>query len=376
MSNDNQPSVTSATTFNEFLPAFFEIFAKRTFRSSDFLSYLNRSESQRSGDEASIVDTAIMSPLLKLLGFEPGEQVYNQQHLGDRPDFAPSDQVYGTCFIVEDKNTSLELTLDLRDPNSHLSQLRGYMRGVRLGWLTNGKQLSAWRFNNPDHPECLIELDIVTAIQQWNQGGVSTLSDQVRQSLHDLFDLFRKEAFTNLQRLEADLALDEEEWQQQALPLGNGRGNELVLVEALQSLVSELQRNARRLLSEHLTRYEEYQNQANRMTDDAEETATQELERLRERVLTNLNQIQSLVDLSAEDQEAITTILVQLERDPRAYINPKEVYSSILDILTKAFQRKHSNQTKPPKPPSTLETGYPQLNDVLKPYGQLPTINR
>lgn len=368
MSNDNQPSVTSATTFNEFLPAFFEIFAKRTFRNSDFLSYLNRSESQRSGDEASIVDTAIMSPLLKLLGFEPGEQVYNQQHLGDRPDFAPCDQVYGTCFIVEDKNTSLELTLDLRDPNSHLSQLRGYMRGVRLGWLTNGKQLSAWRFNNPDHPECLIELDIVTAIQQWNQGGVSTLSDQVRQSLHDLFDLFRKEAFTNLQRLEADLALDEQEWQQQALPLGNGRGNELVLVEALQSLVSELQRNARRLLSDHLTRYEEYQNQANRMTDDAEETATQELERLRERVLTNLNQIQSLVDLSAEDQEAVTKILVQLERDPRAYINPKEVYSSILDILTKAFQRKHSNQTKPPKPPSTLETGYPQLNDVLKPY--------
>ncbi len=355
-------------TFDEFLPGFFGIFTQRSFRGADFLSYLNRSDAQRSGDEASIVDTAIASPLLGLLGFEAGERVYNQQHLGDRPDFAPSDAVYGTCFIVEDKSTSLALTLDLTDPNSHLSQLRGYMRGVRMGWLTNGKQLTAWRFNDPEHPQCLIDLDIATALHEWNQGGASTLSGATEQALHDLFDLFCKNTFTSLQRLEADLALDEVEWQRQALPLGNGGGNEPILVVALQALVQELQRNARRLLADHLIRYTEYQDKANRITDDAVETATQEIQRLREQVLSSLSQIQVLVNLNEADQAAIESIFLHLEREARAYISPKELFAEILEILTQAFQRKHANLAKPPKSPSTLEGGYTPLNDVLKPY--------
>lgn len=366
----NQQSMSHPITFDEFLSAFFGIFTQRSFRGADFLSYLNRSDAQRSGDEASIVDTAIASPLLGLLGFEAGERVYNQQHLGDRPDFAPSDAIYGTCFIVEDKSTSLALTFDLSDPNSHLSQLRGYMRGVRLGWLTNGKQFTAWQFDQPDQPQRLIDLDIPTAIQEWNQGGESALSSQTNQALHDLFDLFRKEAFTSLQRLETDLALDEEEWLRQALPLGNGSDNEPILVEALQSLVLELQRNARRLLADHLMRYADYQRQASRITENAVETATQEIQRLRERVLTSLTQLQSLVGLSAEDQVAIETIFLRLEQDARAFISPKELFTEILEILTQAFQRKHANQPKPPKPPSTLEGGYTPLNDALKPYAE------
>lgn len=364
----NQHAMADPTTFNEFLSAFFGIFIQRSFRGADFLGYLNRSDAQRSGDEASIVDTAIASPVLGLLGFAAGERVYNQQHLGDRPDFAPSDAVYGTCFIVEDKSTSLSLTFDLSDPNSHLSQLRGYMRGVRLGWLTNGKQFTAWRFDDPDHPQRLIDLDIPTALEEWNQGGESTLSSSTKQALQDLFERFRKEAFTSLQRLEADLALDEEEWHRQALPLGNNSGNEPVLVEALQSLVLELQRNARRLLADHLLRYAAYQDQANRITDDAVETATQEIVRSRERVSTSLNLIQTLVGLGEGDRAAIETIFGRLEQDARAYISPKEVFAEILAILTQAFQRKHADDKKPPKPPSTLEGGYTPLNDALKPY--------
>lgn len=364
----NQQVMTHPMTFDEFLPAFFGIFTQRSFHGSDFLSYLNRSDAQRSGDEASIVDTAIASPLLGLLGFEAGERVYNQQHLGDRPDFAPSDPVYGTCFIVEDKSTSLSLNLDLSNPNSHLSQLRGYMRGVLLGWLMNGKQLTAWRFDDPDHPQRLIDLDISMAIQEWNRGGTSTLSDATNQALHDLFDLFRKEVFTSLERLEADLALDEEAWQRQALPLGNGSGNEPVLVEALQSLVLELQRNARRLLTNHLNHYAEYQDKANRISDDAVEMATQEIQQLQKRVLTSLNQVQTLVDLSTEDRAAIEAIFLRLEQNARAYISSKELFAEILSILTQAFQRKHANQPKPPKAPSTLEGGYTLLNDALKPY--------
>lgn len=98
--------MTQPTTLAQFLPAFFGIFTQRTFKGVDFLAYLNRSEKQRGGDEASIVDSAVVAPILELLGFVRGEQVYNQQRQSDRPDFAPSDAVYGTCFIVEDKSTS------------------------------------------------------------------------------------------------------------------------------------------------------------------------------------------------------------------------------------------------------------------------------
>ena len=76
-------------TFDDFRLAFFAIFTKRSFKGGDFLSYLDRPASQRGGDEASVVDTAIIGPLLGLLGFKPGERTYNEQHQADRPDFLP-----------------------------------------------------------------------------------------------------------------------------------------------------------------------------------------------------------------------------------------------------------------------------------------------
>ena len=54
--------------FEEFLEAFFAIFAQKTFRRVDYLTYLNQSEKQRSNDEAPIVDTAIVGPFARLVG--------------------------------------------------------------------------------------------------------------------------------------------------------------------------------------------------------------------------------------------------------------------------------------------------------------------
>lgn len=357
--------------FDDFLPAFFGIFQKSFKREADFLSYINRPDAQRRGDEASIVDNAIMSPLLELLGFAPGEQAYNQQKQSSRPDFAPSDPVYGTCFIVEDKSTSLTLTLDLNDPNSHLSQLRGYIRGLRFGWLTNGRQFMVWEFSNPNQPTCIVDLDIPTAIQEWNQGGAASLSDNTTRALRDVFDLFRKAAFTSLERLKDELALDLEEWQQRALPLGNGGGNEPILVESLQSLVEELKGDARRSLNHHLTLHDEYLNKANRLTDDAIESATQQIQQLRERVLSGLAGIQSLVGLSAEEQATIQEMLIRLEQDARAFISPKELFEWVLGVLNQAFQRKHADKAKPPKTPSSLQKDYPPLHDALVPYANM-----
>jgi hypothetical protein len=94
--------MSASTSFSDFLTDFFKLFTGKSFRGGDYLSYLNKSDGQRSGDEASIVDMAIVGPLLGLLGFEPAERVYNQQRQNGRPDFAPADPLYGTCFIVED----------------------------------------------------------------------------------------------------------------------------------------------------------------------------------------------------------------------------------------------------------------------------------
>lgn len=352
-------------SFDEFLPAFCNIFTQSSFPDGDFLAYLNRPDSQRSGDEASIVDTAIASPLLGLLGFEPGERVYNQQHLGERPDFAPKDPIYGTCFIVEDKSTSLSLTFDLSDPNSHLSQLRGYMKGVNLGLLLNGKQLTAWQFNHPNYPQRLIDLDIVAVIQEWNKG---ILSENNQKALEDLFSLFRKETFTDLHHLEKKLAVDEPEWQQKALLLGNGDSNEARLVKSLQDLVKKLQGNARRLLASHLTRFNEYQAKVRFITDNSQESANQEIQRLRERVLNSLSQIQTLISLQENEYSIILDIFSQLEQDARIYSSPKEVFKQILAILNGAFIRRHANPKKSPKPPTSLESGYENFSIELVPY--------
>lgn len=146
------------------------------------------------------------------------------------------------------------------------------MKGVHLGLLLNWKQLTVWQFNHPNYPQCLIDLDIVAVIQEWNKG---ILSENNQKSLEDLFSLFRKESFTGLHYLEKRIALDEIEWQEQASVLENGNGNEAILVESLQSLVKELEGNARRLLEGHLTRYDEYQHKIRVIQDDSTESAIQ-----------------------------------------------------------------------------------------------------
>src|SRR5713226_1488028 len=344
-------------TFDEFLIAFFDLFAQKTFRRTDYLTYLKQ---LHSGDEASVVDTAIVGPLLGLLGFEPAERVYNQQRQSERPDFAPTAPVYGTCFVVEDKSTSLSLTFDLADPDSHLSQLKGYVRStvLRFGWLTNGRQFTVWNFDNPDNPTCIIDLDIPIAILDWQNHNPPTFSTPLAKSFHDLFDLFRKESFTDPQRLEQEISVGFEEWHTQALPLGTGSGNESVLVETLQSVVMDLQRDARRTLDKHLVRYAEYNDKANRLADDALEPAAQQLRALREKVISILvsswSSYHKMWGLETEDIRTIETILIKLEQDARAFFSQKEVLAAILDVINAARRRKYAARPKSAHPMSDL----------------------
>jgi type I restriction enzyme M protein len=335
--------MSSVDSFATFLQGFFDIFAGKSFYGGDYLAYLQRSVDLRRGDEAATVDMAIVSPLLDLLGFEPAERVYNRQKSDGRPDFAPRDALHGTCFMVEDKSTSLALNFDLGNPQSHLSQLIGYMRSaaVHLGLLTNGIQLTAWRLEASGQPVQIIDLDLPGAIAEWRRSGSSLFPQKLERSLQDLFDLYRKESFTDPQRLEKEIAMDLDEWTIRALPLDTESIYQSALVDALQSLIKDLQMDARRMLQHHLERYVEYTEKASRFTDDDPEPATRQFKRLRDRLVSILNtSFQKVWNLQDEDILAIQEVLVNLEQDTRIFASPREILQKILAIINMARQRK------------------------------------
>lgn len=333
--------MSQTETADEFLRAFFALFTRRGFPGGGLTGYLQRPAASRNGDEAAVVDTAVVGPLLGLLGFEPGERVYNQQHQQDRPDFAPLDEIYGTCFLVEDKNTTLDLTLDAADPSSHLAQLARYVRArpVRRGLLTNGRTLTAWRFDGAD-PALLFTLDVAAALAGWDPGDPDALPQAARQAVADLSALFHRSAFTDPARLEREIAVSLEDWERQALPLGAGpekAAHERALVESLQGLVKELAADARRVLQGHLSRHAEYRARSERLEDDAPERAAALLEQARARVRLALeNGVRTVAGLASADIEAVAAMLGRLESDASAYESPQALLDDVLSVFNAA----------------------------------------
>lgn len=184
--------------FAEFLPAFFNLYEQNQFSGQTFLDYVAKHSSERSGDEASVVDNVLSGPLLTLLGFPSGEQVYNATKSdASRPDFAPRVATVGDCFVVEDKSTSLDLTLDLNNKDSHLSQLAKYVRGAgaKLGLLSNGRDLRVWEFSAKEARELFV-VDVVELLKL--RAAKKTPEEKQLRPLESLFDLLRREAFTSV----------------------------------------------------------------------------------------------------------------------------------------------------------------------------------
>ncbi len=358
--------------FGAFLVDFFALFTQRSFRGNDYLGYLDRPDARRSGDEASIVDTAVIGPLLGLLGFAPAERVYNQQREDSRPDFAPRDEGYGTCFIVEDKNTAHPLSFDHADPGSDLSQLAGYVRrsGVRLGWLTNGRQFTLWTFDDPAAPRRVIDLDLPAAVRAWTASAPPVLPAQVETALHDLFDQCGKGAFTDPRRLERDIAAPLEVWRHQALPVGGDehRENETLLAESVQALVGDLQRDARRMLDASLARYDAYADRVERLSDDAPERARARIGALRGDALSALSSIAVSLGVGQGEQDRVATALLTAEQDPRAYHGPDGLYAAILDVVNAARARKYADQPRLARPWSAVDELPPNLRAAVQSY--------
>ncbi len=321
-------SMPTISPFEQFCHDFFGIFTQPAFKGGDYLAYLNRPAARRTGDEAAIVDTVIVGPLLGLLGFEPGSRIYNQNRGGTRPDYAPIHPNYGTCFIVEDKSTAETLTLDLNDPNSHINQLFGYLRGlvVPLGWLTNGKILLVFRRETAAYP--LATLDIPAAVAQWMTD--QTMNTANEQALRTLWDHCCAEVFAGSAALLHDITLEESVWLAQATPLGAGTAaGESLLVEMVKALLDELRADASQRLTAFLQRSDMYRQRAERLTDASQQLAVTELAILRERMLESLQQIQGALRVSNNHLSEIDDVLRRAIADVGAFRSTSELRSAI-----------------------------------------------
>ncbi len=316
----------------------------------------------KTGDEASIVDTVLTGAALELLGFDRIHQVYNQQKRENRPDFAPSDDAAGLCFLVEDKATGETLDLELTHERGHLRQLQRYAlaEGSRLGVLTNGRRWTGWRFEGERaEPISLFDFDALSTFEE--------LSPEL-SALRTLFDLFSRDAFTEPLLLEDQLATDEASWRAQAKPLGaENATNQTLLVDALRDLVYTLSHDAERRLQEYLTRFDDYDRQVRFLDDGLTERADSVLESRRQSVLSALGSLQNTLHLVNGERAEIEGILATMARDPRAFATPQAIFEAVLAIINTARAKRWGADTKAGKPWKSL-ADIPNVEAELKTY--------
>lgn len=311
------------TSFPDFAAAFFALYEQAQFDGQAFLDYLARNHSERSGDEASMVDNVLSGPLLSLLGFSSGEQTYNAGKADlSRPDFAPKVPNVGDCFVVEDKATGLELNDKFRD------QLGGYVRanGVRLGLLSNGRVLALWEFKAKSS-QLLFSLDIAAWLQLRREQ--KPIPEKWQRDLESLHDLLRREAFTDADNLARVLAVDAQTWAQNARKPGDDAQIEANLVEDLQGLVGALQRDARRQLDLHLDAAAELKKQL-LLADDA---GTQSAAQLIGEKRTSLAPTLALTSNDEQSAAEMDEFLTLYAKDPRDFPSQDFFLDRALAIL-------------------------------------------
>ena len=359
------------SAFDDFVTSFFGLYTKPQFRNQDFRAYAAKPAARRSGDEASFVDNALTAPLLALLGFTPGEQIYNQNNRHGRPDFAPTVSEYGVCFVVEDKATGLDLTTDLTDPESHLSQLAGYLRGMglRSGWLMNGRRLMVWGMENPASPDLALDFDIAAALEEWTNGGAANLSPTTSQALNLLWERYRRETFADLTRLETELALESSAWEAQALPVGANAANQELLVGAVKTLLQDLQADARARLEDYLNSHAEYERRRERVTDENDDRADPLLNQRRETAEAALNTLAPLVGLTPEETQEIRDDLRGLQSTPRAFLNTKALMDKTRETLNAARARTFAGNRRASRALNSYEGELGTLGDALQNFG-------
>ncbi len=229
-----QPSNTGASAVDSFRQAVIGRFQVMVGgQMCGYQEYLSKPEALRSGDEANAVDQQFARYVLEWLGFRPAEWDYNQPVAGkkvNRPDYRIKAPI-GTAFIWEDKNS----TLDLDD--EHILQMRRYCRGT-AGYAVwcNMRRIWAIRFL----PSTGIKYEILTdvAVEELfgQQRSLEFALETQSANLALLLLLFGKERFTQFSELVARIAIDEQTFEQQAIPLDQPEATRGFIAGSRQSL--------------------------------------------------------------------------------------------------------------------------------------------
>ncbi len=175
-----------------------------------YSEYLKLPASQRSNDEADVVDSQFSRKLLEWLGFVGGDSIYNRPtpgHPEDKPDYVVK-MLGATAFIIEDKST------DEHFNQASLKQLRRYTVGTSGYCLwTNSRSVIGLRFDANGQPQTLVEVRVDGVFGP----QLTSLNQEANFELLRL--LFRKQRFTDVSNLIAAIAVDKDTWQEQAKSL-------------------------------------------------------------------------------------------------------------------------------------------------------------
>ena len=183
---------------------------QRGTQSLSYAQYLRLPASQRSNDEADVVDSRFTQKLLEWLGFETADIAYNYPTPGlpqNRPDFVA--KMFGsTAFVVEDKST------DERLNSAAIQQLRRYTVGTSGYCLwTNARSIVGLRFDANGDYQTLVEVRVDSVF-----GDVPSPVDQ--EANFDILKLlYSKNRFSDLATIIDAIAIDENEWRQRAKSL-------------------------------------------------------------------------------------------------------------------------------------------------------------
>ncbi len=179
----------------------------RTFSYADYLALPN---TQRSNDEADVVDSKFTLNVLQWLGYDTGDIIYNRPlpgQPGDKPDYVIK-MLGATAFIVEDKST------DEHFNTASIKQLRRYTAGTSGYCLwTNAQSILALRFDANGHYQTLVEVRVDGVF------GHQKLPFSQEANFEILHLLFRKKRFEDITTLIKEVSIGESEWMAQAKPL-------------------------------------------------------------------------------------------------------------------------------------------------------------
>ncbi|MEX2536354.1 MAG: N-6 DNA methylase [Trueperaceae bacterium] len=271
-------------TFTNFIDSLFGDLARDDFyQGHSFPDYLERPNSERSGDEADIVDLRVTQSLLRSLGYQESEIEYNRAGAqGTRPDFKVAIPEYPRpCFIVEDKNTTDDRLL------KHGPQLEGYMRayGAAKGILLDGKRLVAFDLAETGLSTSA-DVSLYNIVRSWRgesmfaagASGAEALTAEARLILQAFYARFNREAYAHSARLVNDLThtrdgswhdLDGSTWPSESvIPVVSANENMDAFTENIRGLIREVQLDVEAQLNLRLDEHAEYEQQLTVNPDD------------------------------------------------------------------------------------------------------------